>query len=74
MANIMNKKLKQLEKQCWNHRINGVLVDGHLHFDAEKFAELIIDECASLFPRTFTDEQYQRRIDKTIKQHFGIED
>ncbi len=38
-----------------------------------KFAELIVKECASLFPLTFTDEQYQRRIDKTIKKHFGVE-
>jgi hypothetical protein len=40
----------------------------------EKFAELIVRECASLFPLTFTDEQYQRRIDKTIKKHFGVEE
>lgn len=39
----------------------------------EKFAQLIIEECASLFPLTFTDEQYQRRIDKTIRKHFGVE-
>lgn len=42
------------------------------HPDAEKFARLIIEECADLFPHTFTDEHYQRRIDKTIKKHFGI--
>ena len=42
------------------------------HPDAEKFARLIIEECANLFPKTFTDEQYQRRIDKTIRKHFGI--
>jgi hypothetical protein len=39
-----------------------------------KFAELVIKECAGLFPLTFTDEKYQRRIDKTIMKHFGIED
>jgi hypothetical protein len=38
-----------------------------------KFAELIVNECAGLFPLTFTDEQYQRRIDKTIRKHFGLE-
>jgi hypothetical protein len=32
----------------------------------------IIEECANLFPLTFTDEQYPRRIDKTIRKHFGI--
>jgi len=39
-----------------------------------KFAELIIEDCANLFPLAFTDEQYQRRIDKTIRKHFGIND
>lgn len=40
----------------------------------ERFAQLIIQECANLFPLTFTDEQYQRRIDKTIRKHFGVEE
>ena len=40
----------------------------------ERFGELIIQECANLFPLTFTDEQYQRRIDKTIRKHFGVEE
>ena len=39
----------------------------------ERFAKLIVEECASLFPLTFTDEQYQRRIDKTILKHFGVD-
>ena len=70
----MNKRIHEFEKQCWSHTIDGVLIDGHLHFDVDKFAELIIRECADLFPRTFTDEQYQRRIDKTIRKHFGLEE
>ncbi len=70
----MNDRIRELEKQCWSHYVNGVLIDGHLHFDVEKFAELIIEECANLFPLTFTDEQYQRRIDKTIRKHFGVEE
>ena len=70
----MNERIQELEKQCWSHYIDGVLIDGHLHFNVQKFAELIIEECASLFPLTFTDEQYQRRIDKTIRKHFGVEE
>jgi hypothetical protein len=69
----MNDRIRELEKQCWSHYIDGVLIDGHLHFNVQKFAELIIEECANLFPLTFTDEQYQRRIDKTIRKHFGVE-
>jgi hypothetical protein len=70
----MNKRIQEFEKQCWSHTIDGVLIDGHLHFDTQKFAELIVNECADLFPLTFTDEQYQRRIDKTIRKHFGLEE
>lgn len=42
----MNERLRELEKQCWNHYIDGVLIDGHLHFDVQKFAKLVIQECA----------------------------
>ncbi len=64
----MNERIKELESQCWEPRQYGPA-----WFDSEKFAELIVRECASLFPLTFTDEQYQRRIDKTIQKHFGVE-
>ncbi len=33
----MNKRIRELEKQCWNYQGN--------HVDVEKFAELIIQEC-----------------------------
>ncbi len=49
-------------------------IDGELIFSKEKFAKLIIDECANLFHLQFTDEQYQRRIDRTIRKHFGVEE
>ena len=41
----MNQRLKELEQQCWSHRVDGALVDGQLHFDTQKFAELIVREC-----------------------------
>ncbi len=41
----MNDRIDQLAKQCWNHRIDGTLIDGHLHFDHRRFAELIVQEC-----------------------------
>tara|TARA_B110000503_G_C6787099_1_gene265677 strand:+ start:278 stop:481 length:204 start_codon:yes stop_codon:yes gene_type:complete len=64
-----------------NERIEQLALRANLKFDdlpdgifipLEKFVELIVEECAELFPLVFTDEQYQRRIDKTIKKHFGI--
>jgi hypothetical protein len=42
--------------------------------DKHELAELIVRECASLFPHQFTDEQRQRRIDRTICKHFGVEE
>ena len=36
----MNERIKLLAKQCWDER-----PEGQLHFDSEKFAELIINEC-----------------------------
>ena len=66
----MNEKLKELKKEAFSQT-----EWEELDYDRilEKFGELIIQECASLFPLTFTDEEYQRRIDKTIRKHFGLE-
>jgi hypothetical protein len=63
----MNQRIRELEKQCWSHYVNGVLIDGHLHFDVEKFAELIVRECADIADRA---EPY--KANDLIKQHFGV--
>lgn len=63
----MNERYKELATQATD-MILGVPI-----LDQKKFATLIIEECAGLFSLTFTDEQYQRRIDKTIKKHFGMD-
>lgn len=44
----MNERIKELEKQCWSHQVDGTLVDGQLHFDTKKFAQLIAEHCAQL--------------------------
>ena len=60
----MNERIKQLAEQaCF------------LNKDEESvqyFAELIVRECADQFRLVYTDEPYQRRIDKTILKHFGL--
>jgi len=63
----MNKRIKELAIEA--RLLTGWPV-GEVEY--QKFGELIVQECANLFPLTFTDEQYQRRIDKTIRKHFGI--
>ena len=66
----MNERIGELAEQAGllgpSSRI------GNAHEATEKFAELIIRECAELFKLVHTDEQYQRRIDKTIYKHFGL--
>ena len=80
----MNKTIKEFEKQCWSHYIDGILVDGHLHFDVKKFAELIINECANLHKEVklvgLHSENYEQGIweglqlySNQIKKHFGVE-
>jgi hypothetical protein len=72
----MNERFKQLKDQCSSERTwdseREIWIESVI--DLEKFAISVVKECAELFPLTFTDEQYQRRIDKTIKKHFGIEE
>jgi hypothetical protein len=79
----MNERLKELEQQCWSHRVDGVLVDGHLHFDTKKFAELIINECLRMCDCadvSLLEHSYPREADGAssvkifIKEHFGIEE
>ena len=64
----MNERIRELARQATVCYSNGQ----ERTFDKEKFAELIIQECAIMFTLTHTDEQYPRRIDKTILKHFGM--
>ena len=77
----MNERIKELEKQCWSHRVNGRLVDGQLHFDTQKFAELIVQECAEQSmsigryntPSGITPD-LSIAIAVGLKKHFGVEE
>ena len=64
----MNTRIKQLAEQCWNKR-----PEGQLHFDNEKFAKLIVAECANV-----ADDNYIHRGSRTcglaIRLHFGVEE
>jgi hypothetical protein len=65
----MNERIKLLAEKCWNER-----PEGQLHFDNEKFAELIVRECAE-FARQHNLEKADRShmIHKAIREHFGVE-
>ena len=65
----MNQQIRELEKQCWSHRVDGVLVDAHLHFDTQKFNNLIIEDCI----RTLRSNGYDDAAKCLQDIHFGIE-
>lgn len=70
----MNERIRELSEQAEKYADDNFRGEPTWSEAFEsKFAELIVMECADLFKLTFTDEQYQRRIDKTIKKHFGID-
>jgi len=63
MGGMMNERIKELEKQCWDHQTN--------HLNAEKFAELIIRECADIA----NINQFQwNSVGYFVLKHFGIEE
>ena len=91
----MNERIKQLAEQAneldyktfdeYNHQ-----TVQHYKFNKEKFAELIVRECADLFVdrrymvlnplEPFADERvrvmkaHDKDTVKTIKKHFGVEE
>jgi len=60
----MNKKIEEIAKQCWDERL-----DGQLHFDCEKFAELIIEKCGEI-----ADNYVDHGIPSSaIDKYFGVD-
>lgn len=68
----MNQLIKQFEPQCWE------MTDFGLRFNHEKYAELIVRECAEVFwseacnMSDLAYEEYYRNSMK-VKRHFGVE-
>ena len=59
----MRKLIKELEPQCWE------MTEFGLRFDYEKYAELIIKECATAVAKA--NNPLGRNIDKLFEMHFG---
>ena len=70
----MNKRIREFAEQCWDQRLDG------RYFDQEKFAELIVRECANhcdlLLDHKISSEWARGTHDcsKAIKKHFGVEE
>jgi hypothetical protein len=68
----MNERIQELLIEA-HKQTNGGIYNGHLSEWTEKFTELIVQECASIFEGVYTDQQRPERIDTRIKSHFGVE-
>jgi hypothetical protein len=69
METDMNERIQELAEQA-------MVTRGRMRvIDEEKFAELIIQECATLTLDHRSDDYYQGWLDyrDEIRQHFGVE-
>ena len=67
----MNERIRELAEQAGYNPVWSTKADKEEHFDLEKFAELIVKECADTvlgFRNQFGDSAHAE-----IKQHFGVE-
>jgi hypothetical protein len=68
----MNERIQELAKQCWDER-----PEGQLHFDNEKFAELIVKKCMDI-AKWYTPDteecEYTWLIHDKIEKYFGVEE
>ena len=67
----MNERIKELAKQCWDER-----PEGQLHFDNEKFAQLIVKECIGI-AYEYDEPKLSGPgmiIGNRIEEHFGVEE
>jgi hypothetical protein len=66
----MNERIKKLALKYAANTGTSVLQNAEKF---EEFAELIVRECAGIFEGVYTDQHRPERIDKRIKEHFGVE-
>lgn len=73
----MNPKIEQLARECgaWNQVYGNRTFMIDEHFDIEKFAGLIINECTEVTADWYKNHnQYHMPPDEHIKAHFGLQD
>ena len=71
----MNERIKELAKQCYETGPIGK--DGwpeYSKFNEEKFAELIVRECANIVAHAVDYREPASTYVGKIKEHFGVEE
>tara|TARA_R110000868_G_scaffold151791_2_gene376361 strand:- start:10 stop:243 length:234 start_codon:yes stop_codon:yes gene_type:complete len=75
----MNEQTKHIAAKCWDLQL-----DGRLHFDQEKFAELLVKECikeiktgyrGDFYTGDLYDCEHNTCIDEqvtTLEEYFGV--
>ena len=67
----MNERLKQFADQCRGDPMTSAFEP---RFDKEKFAELIVRECAEVADNADAIRPKWRSIGKWVREHFGVEE
>ena len=71
----MNERIKELAEQC-GFRPQPSIYDRNQSFDIEKFAELIVKECAELVrvqnEQFMENESHYGVVSADILKHFGV--
>ena len=72
----MNKRIQELAEQATTY-IDPIANDGVCwDFDREKFAQLIVQECAEVIfetPVKYTEIDIMHIIRDRVREHFGVE-
>ena len=75
----MNERIRELESQCWEATSWQAQQYGRPWFNSEKFAELIVRECADIAKKVDGDESDDYQSGRTwagidVLKHFGVEE
>ena len=70
---MMNERIQKLAEQCRTlyRDGNGQYVE---QFDEEKFAELIVEQCAGILESQDVDPSFKLRMSWAVKQYFGVKE
>ena len=75
----MNERIRELDKQAVDYALSVCDADGvyqgkeYLSVVKEKFAELIVRECASIAGKAEYSDIWTEPVEDTIKKHFGVD-
>ena len=68
----MNERIKELAEQAEMAANKGDHVDVKIMM--EKFAELIVEQCAAIIESQDVDPSFKLRMSWAVKQYFGVEE